>query len=93
MSSMSYAPDLNALLGTATSARKKLTGVNMLVVVMAIVLSSMVIGMKNTCVDMDNTEKFKNSTAVKNMSTLAIVLLVLSLLLFVFDVVAYFKLM
>ena len=77
-------------LGGASNTRTKLKGVNMLVVVMAIVLSIMVIHTRNVCIsEQSDIDKFKTRTSF--MNTAAIILLIMALLLFVYDMSIMFK--
>jgi uncharacterized membrane protein YidH (DUF202 family) len=82
-------PVVDNFLGVASNTRTKLKGVNMLVVVMAIVLSIMVIHTRNTCISERDVDKFKANTNFMNTS--AIILLVMALLLFVYDIAIMFK--
>ena len=83
-------PALDNFLGVASNSRSKLKGVNMLVVVMAIVLSIMVIHTRNVCInDSSDMDKFKTRTSFMNTS--AIILLIMALLLFVYDMSIMFK--
>ena len=82
-------PALDNVLGVATGTRTKLKGVNMVVVIVSIVLSIMVIHTRNTCINERDLGTFKSNT--KFMNTTAIILLVMSLLLFVYDIAVMFK--
>ena len=82
-------PALDNVLGVAAGTRTKLKGVNMLVVIVSIVLSIMVIHTRNTCINQKDPSKFKKETNF--MNTTAIILLVMSLLLFVYDIAVMFK--
>ena len=83
-------PAVDNFLGVASNTRTKLKGVNMIVVVLAIVLSIMVIHTRNVCInERDNMEKFLARTSFMNTS--AIILLVMALLLFVYDMAIMFK--
>ena len=82
-------PAVDNFLGVASNTRTKLKGVNMIVVVMAIVLSIMVIHTRNVCLNERDTEKFKTRTSFMNTS--AIILLIMALLLFVYDMAIMFK--
>ena len=88
---MSYAtgPSMDNFLGLAANTRTKLKGVNMVVVILGIILSIMVIHTRNTCLNEKNVYKFKSKTTFIN--TTAIVLLVLTLMLFVYDIAVLFK--
>jgi uncharacterized membrane protein YidH (DUF202 family) len=61
----------------------------MLVVIVSIVLSIMVIHTRNTCINERDLGKCKTETNF--MNTTAIILLVMSLLLFVYDIAVMFK--
>jgi len=82
-------PVVDNFLGVASNTRTKLKGVNMIVVIMAIVLSIMVIHTRNVCIHERNLDKFESETNF--MNTTAIILLVMSLLLFVYDMAIMFK--
>ena len=82
-------PALDNFLGVASGARTKLKGINMLVVIFAIVMSIMVIHTRNTCLNERDLDKFKSNTNF--MNTVAILLLVMSLMLFVYDMAVMFK--
>ena len=82
-------PALDNVLGVAAGTRTKLKGVNMVVVIVSIVLSIMVIHTRNTCINERDLGKFKTETNF--MNTTAIILLVMSLLLFVYDIAVMFK--
>ena len=80
---------IDNFLGVAASTRSKLKGVNMLVVIFAIVMSIMVIHTRNTCLNERDLDKFKSNTNF--MNTVAILLLVMALMLFVYDMAIMFK--
>lgn len=82
-------PAVDNFLGVASNTRTKLKGVNMLVVILAIVLSIMVIHTRNLCINESDMEKFKANTNFMNTS--AIILLIMALLLFVYDMAIMFK--
>lgn len=83
MSSLSSRfPDVQSFLGSAEKARGKLAGVNMMVIIVAIVLSIMTIHTHNKCRD---DKKFKKSGTVKFMYAVSIIVLIFGLLLFVYD--------
>jgi len=82
-------PAVDNFLGVAANTRTKLKGVNMLVVIGAIVLSIMVIHTRNLCINEDNLENFKSKTNF--MNTTSVILLILALMLFVYDIAVMFK--
>ena len=82
-------PAVDNFLGLASNTRTKLKGVNMIVVIMAIVLSIMVIHTRNVCLSERDVTRFESQTNF--MNTTAIILLVMALLLFVYDVAIMFK--
>jgi amino acid permease len=86
---MSARTGLDSFLGTAANTRKKLSGVTMIVVVVAIILSIMVIHTRNLCVQDNDTKKFKDDSWWMYWG--AIILLVLSLMLFLYDIAVMTK--
>ena len=82
-------PAVDNFLGVAANTRTKLKGVNMLVVIGAIILSIMVIHTRNLCINEDSLENFKSKTNF--MNTTSIILLILALMLFVYDIAVMFK--
>ena len=82
-------PIVDNFLGVASNTRTKLKGVNMLVVIGAIVLSIMVIHTRNVCLSDRDEESFKAKTNF--MNTTSIILLIMALLLFVYDIAVMFK--
>jgi hypothetical protein len=81
--------NLDSVLGTAANTRNKLSGVTMLVVIVSIVLSIMVIHTRNTCVNERDVDKFKDKSNFMYVSS--ILLLVMALMLFVYDIAIMFK--
>ena len=82
-------PAVDNFLGVAANTRTKLKGVNMIVVIGAIILSIMVIHTRNLCINEDNLDNFKSKTNF--MNTISIILLILALMLFVYDIAVMFK--
>jgi len=82
-------PAVDNFLGVASNTRTKLKGVNMLVVILAIVLSIMVIHTRNVCINERDVEQFKSKTNF--MNTTSIILLVMALMLFVYDMAVMLK--
>jgi hypothetical protein len=82
-------PAVDNFLGVASNTRTKLKGVNMLVVILAIVLSIMVIHTRNLCINENDLEQFKSKTNFMNTSSL--ILLVMALMLFVYDMAVMLK--
>jgi uncharacterized membrane protein YidH (DUF202 family) len=80
---------IDNFLGVAANTRTKLKGVNMIVVILAIVLSIMVIHTRNLCIHERDLNKFESQTTF--MNTTAIILLVMALMLFLYDMAIMFK--
>jgi len=82
---MAFQPQVEALLGSAKSARGQ---VNMLVLLVAFVLSIMVIDTRRKC-DSKDQEKYNNSTQISFL--IAVVVVVLTCLLFAYDLAIIFE--
>jgi heme/copper-type cytochrome/quinol oxidase subunit 2 len=82
---MAVQPHVEALLGSAKSARGQ---VNMLVLLVAFVLSIMVIDTRRKC-DSKDQEKYNNSTQISFF--IALVVVVLTCLLFAYDLAIIFE--
>jgi heme/copper-type cytochrome/quinol oxidase subunit 2 len=82
---MAVQPQVEALLGSAKSARGQ---VNMLVLLVAFVLSIMVIDTRRKC-DSKDQEKYNNSTQISFL--IAVVVVVLTCLLFAYDLAIIFE--
>ena len=80
---------MSSFLGGASSARGKLANVNMVTIVGAIVLSVMTIVTHNSCID--DPKQFPKSSSVKFMYVVAILILVMALMLFGYDMGVMFK--
>jgi len=82
---MAVQPQVDALLGSAKSARGQ---VNMLVLLVAFVLSIMVIDTRRKC-DSKDQEKYNNNTQIPFF--IAVVVVVLTCLLFTYDLAIIFE--
>ena len=82
---------MDDFLGVASTGRNKLSGVNLFVVIVSIVLSCMVIHSQRECTRINDKKKYQDDSGVNFIHWSAIVLLVLSLLLFCYDIYVMFK--
>jgi heme/copper-type cytochrome/quinol oxidase subunit 2 len=82
---------MDDFLGVAATGRNKLQGVNLLVVIVAIVLSCMVIHSQRECKRINDKDKYSKDSGIEFIHWSAVILLVLSLLLFVYDIYVMMK--
>lgn len=82
---------MDDFLGVAATGRNKLSGVNLIVVIISIVLSCMVIHSQRECTKINDKNKYKKDSGIEFIHWSAVVLLVLSLLLFCYDIYVMMK--
>jgi len=75
----------DTFLGSAAKARGKMAGINTITVVLAMVLAVGSIATRNNCINDDDATKYKNGMWNKIIYYSSIIILIFSIVLFLYD--------